>query len=237
MLPTCPWTWHAEREPSSSSWQSMQPRAAAVLGLYGMGGIGKTTLAKAVFNDLQSNFGGSTCFVEVGRDADRQQLRELQQQMLKELCGIDRQVSNLDAGTAELQARLGHAPVLLVIDDIWSTPQLDALLVSVGQGSHVLVTTRDESLLRRPGIPVQEPVRLLDRDAAKELFSWCAFLQKEPPAAYADVASEAIQACSGLPLTLTIIGMHLWGLADREGLAAGSSEASKCQAIWGWQQS
>lgn len=188
---------------------------SAVLGLYGMGGIGKTTLAKAVFNDLRSAFGGRSCFVDVGREAGRQELQRMQEQMLKELCGIDRQVSNLDAGTAELQARLGHARVLLVLDDIWSTVQLDALLVSVAQGSHVVATTRDENLLRRPSIPLRQPVELLDEDAAIELFSWSAFLQKRPPAAYNRLARDAVKACSGLPLALRIIGAHLWGLTKK----------------------
>ena len=188
---------------------------SAVLGLHGMGGIGKTTLAKAVFNELHSAFVGASCFVEVGRDAGRQHLQQLQQQMLEELCRIDKEVSSVSAGRAALETRLGSACVLLVIDDIWSTEQLDALLVSMGQGSHMLVTTRDSNLLRRPGIPLREPVELLGRDAARELFSWFAYLQKEPPAAYKAVAKAAVQACAGLPLTLTVIGAHLWGFADR----------------------
>ena len=188
---------------------------SAVLGLHGMGGIGKTTLAKAVFNDLRSGFVDRSCFVEVGRDADRQQLQQLQRQMLKELCGFDKEVTSVSYGREQLETRLGGARLLLVIDDAWSPEQLDALLVSVGQGSHVLVTTRDEDLLRRPSISVHQPVELLGEDAALEMFSWCAFLQKEPPAAYSELAKKAVQACSGLPLTLTVIGRHLWGLANR----------------------
>ena len=168
---------------------------SAVLGLYGMGCIGKTTLAKAVFNDLRSGFVGSSCFVEVGKDPGK--LQQVQRQMLRELCGIEGNVSSIDAGKAALQTRLGTARVLLVIDDVWSTAQLDALLIGVGQGSHVLVTTRDEDLLRRPSVSVREPVELLGKDAARELLSWCAFLQKEPPAAYNELANKAVQACSG----------------------------------------
>ena len=185
---------------------------SAVMGLYGMGGIGKTTLAKAMYNDLHSGYtgAGGSCFVEVGRDADRQQLQQAQRQMLRELCGIDREIHSIAAGRAELGDCLSSARVLLVIDDIWSKFQLDALLVSVGQGSRVLVTTRNEALLNRPGITLRQPVSCLSGHAALELFCQHAFLQRQPPARYKGFANDAAQACSGLPLALTVIGAHLW---------------------------
>ena len=181
----------------------------AVLGLYGMGGIGKTTLASAVFNDLRTDFVNASCFVEVGRDADRQQLQQFQRQMLRELCGIDRDITSVHTGRAELD-RLSSARVLLVIDDIWSTAQLDALIVSVGRGSCVLVTTRHRQLLDRPWVTLRQPVDVLSEHASLELFCWQAFLHNLPPAGYETLAADAAQACSGLPLALTVIGAHLW---------------------------
>ena len=189
--------------PSTSS-------SSTVLGLYGMGGIGKTTLAKAVYIDLCSGFVDCCCFVEVGREAGRKQLQLLQERMLRELCGImDRKFSSVDAGRAELATRLYGARVLLVIDDIWSREQRDALLVTVGQGSRVLLTTRDQSLLSRRNIS-QQPVDKLDDESALELFSWHAFMAKGPPTKYSGRAMKAVAACRGLPLTLTVIGAHLW---------------------------
>ena len=131
---------------------------AAVLGLHGMGGIGKTTLAKAVFNALQLDFAGSSCFLEVGSADDDAKLQQLQRQMLKQLCGIERDFCSVDAGRAELEVRLRGSTVLFVIDDIWLEKQQDALLVPLGPGSRVLLTTRDAQLLRsskHPGILIQ----------------------------------------------------------------------------------
>ena len=181
----------------------------AVLGLHGMGGIGKTTLASALYNDLRAEFVDASCFVEVGRDAKRQQLQQRQEQMLRELCGVSRTVSSLRAGRAELENRLSTACVLLVIDDIWSTAQLDEMLVGVGQGSCVLVTTRNRAVFGRR-VALQWPVDGLDKDASLELFCWHAFLQRQPPAGYEDLAADFAQACSGLPLALTVTGAHLW---------------------------
>ena len=186
----------------------------AVLGLYGMGGIGKTTLASAVFNDLRADFVDASCFLEVGWDADRQQLQQAQRQMLRELCNVNRDIDSVLQGRAELEIRLSSARVLLVIDDIWTTAQLDALLVSVGPGSCVLVTTRNRALLERPGM-LQQPVEVLSEDAALELFCWHAFQQNKPPASYKDLAAAAVTACSGLPLTLTVLGSYLGSKEDR----------------------
>lgn len=188
----------------------------AVLGLHGMGGIGKTTLAKAVFNELRSGFVDSACFLEVGMGAGSEALQRLQGCMLKELCGVERQLSSPDQGRGELEARLPQQRMLLVIDDVWSEAQLDALLTDVGAGSRVLVTTREPQLLRsRPSITCQ-PVEVLGEDAALELFSWHAFLSPQPPADYRALAADAAAACGGLPLTLSVIGAHLWNQHSRE---------------------
>ena len=181
---------------------------SAVLGLYGMGGIGKTTLAKAVYNELRSEFGDRCCFVEVGKDAVGPQLQRKQHQILVEVCGIRSEVHSVDQGKAELINHMGERRVLLVIDDIWTSSQLDALLVRVGQGSRVLVTTRQEDLLDRHKL-LRQPVNLLCGDAAHELFCWHAFLQREAVAAYRGLAAEAVRACAGLPLALTVIGAYL----------------------------
>ena len=86
--------------------------------------------------------------------------------------------------------------MLLVIDDIWSAEQRDALLVPLGPGSRVVLTTRDAQLLRsssHPGI-LSQPVELLGSQAALELFSWHAFLAEEPPAQYSELAVSAVRS-------------------------------------------
>ena len=186
--------------------------SAAVMGLHGMGGIGKTTLAKAVFNALQADFAGSSCFLEVGKGADSAALKQLQRQVLKELCAIDMDINSVAQGTAELEKRLHSQEVLLVIDDIWTAYQRDALLVPLKPGSHVVITTRNAQLLRSsscPGMQIQ-PVDLLDSQAALELFSWSAFLAKQPPPGFSQLAAQAVEKCAGLPLTITVLGAYLW---------------------------
>ncbi len=198
----------------------------AVLGLHGMGGIGKTTLAKAVYNDLCPSFAGRSCFLEVGREAGPAALQQLQQDMLKELCGIHMQINSVTRGKAELQLRLVNASVLVVIDDIWLPAQRDALVVPLGTRSIVLMTTQDEALLLRPGI-LRQRVDLLSSDAALELFSWHVFLASKPPADYSGLASGIINACGCLPLTLAAI----CGTSRRANFGSRRSSGCKRQSL------
>ena len=213
---------------------SEQPAgSAAVVGLHGMGGIGKTTLAKAVFNALHSSFASRSCFLAVGSAADDVKLQQLQQQMLRELCGIERDTGSVDK--AGLQRRLQGSPVLLVVDDIWSAEQRDALLVPLEPGSRVLLTTRNAQLLRSPSHPdiLSQPVELLGSQAALELFSWCAFLAKEPPAQYSKLAVSAVKACDGLPLTLVVLGAYLCDQPDLQAWEAALSTLQAAQSLTG----
>ena len=209
--------------------------SAAAVGLHGMGGIGKTTLAKAVFNALHSEFADSSSFVEIGSVANDAVLRQLQSQMLKELCNIDRVISGVAKGQAELKERLRNSKVLLVIDDIWSSEQRDALLVPLGPGSRVVLTTRNALLLQSSSYTgiISQSVDVLGSPAALELFSWSAFLAKDPPAQYGKLAAKAVEACAGLPLTLIVLGAYLWDQPDQASWEAALLKLESAQSLTG----
>ena len=184
--------------------------SSAVLGLHGMSGIGKTTLAKAVYNDMRSEF-VSSCFLEVGSRADEAALVQLQRIMLRALCGVDVRVHSVEAGHSLLSARLRTTCVLLVLDDVWNYNQLSELLVTVGEGSRVLVTSKNKGLLQRHQIAAQLPVHLLSHNAAMELFLRLA----QPTPECSDLAASIVAASGGLPLTLTRTGELLQGQQKR----------------------
>ena len=207
-------------------------RGAAVLGLHGMGGIGKTVLAKAVFNALRMDFPASSCFLEVGQHVRGLALQQLQRRVLKDLSNCSADFNTVDQGRAALVDRLHSSTVLLVIDDIWAAAQRDALLVPLGPGSCVVLTTRNAQLLSCAGIPSQ-PVELLNSQAAMRVFCGYAFVASEPPSAYSELAAEAVTVCAGLPLTLKVIGAHLRDEQNRESWQAALTRLRAAEPLAG----
>jgi Leucine-rich repeat (LRR) protein len=183
-----------------------------VLGIWGMGGLGKTTLAKAVFNNICRGFEAS-CFLA---DVRVNKISDLQAQILTELSGDNFPVRNVHRGKARMKARLGNIRVLVVLDDISHKNQLDALNSKdyFGPGSRVIVTTRDQHILKLGQAKIYE-MKEFENDEALQLFSWHAFLRPCPDQDYKDLSLGIVEACRGLPLSLEVLGASLYGKTDR----------------------
>lgn len=193
----------------------------SIVGVYGMGGAGKTTLANALFNQLQLRYPTQSCYVEVGqmsqRASDRLVLLEGRQQlMLHQLCRLTGQSFGHQQNRQKLQQCLAGSQVLLVLDDVWYEDQLMALLVPVSPGSKVIITTRDHGLLEQhlsnlcgSNTWTCLPVHELSEAQGRELFCLHAFKRPQAPANMEVLAAEAADMCGGLPLTLEVIGSFL----------------------------
>ncbi|XP_059076084.1 disease resistance protein Roq1 isoform X1 [Cryptomeria japonica] len=187
-----------------------------LVGIFGLGGCGKTTLAKEFFNSKRSDYNAS-CFLDDVREATKQgKLQLLQSQLLKELLDEDRKFANITEGINYLRHRLSKCSsshFLIIIDDIDHPDQLDALLTKVmlSPGSLVIVTTRDQRVLIRADINICYNVKGMDIHHANELFCWHAFHQPYPTIGYEDLVQSFVQFCGGLPLSLKVLGAHVYG--------------------------
>ncbi|KAK4283300.1 hypothetical protein QN277_000265 [Acacia crassicarpa] len=192
-----------------------------VVGIHGIGGIGKTTIAKALYNHISNQFEAHTFIANV-REISKQKfgLVRLQEALLSETLNCrDIKVGSVDRGINLIKSRLCSKRVLIVIDDVDSIEQLESLVGEnswLGSGSRVVITTRDEHLLIAHNIEAVYKVKELSYDHALELFSWYAFKKPCPPTNYENLSSHILNYSKGLPLALTVLGSYLFGRSITE---------------------
>ncbi|XP_022640259.1 TMV resistance protein N isoform X2 [Vigna radiata var. radiata] len=122
-----------------------------LIGIYGMGGVGKTSLSSAVYNLIACHFDGS-CFLQNVREKSRKHgLEHLQSIILSEILGDKRiMFASEQQGISRIQHRLQNKRLLLILDDVDKHEQLQTLVGRpdcFGPGSKVVITTRDKQLL------------------------------------------------------------------------------------------
>ncbi|XP_065854303.1 disease resistance protein RUN1-like isoform X2 [Euphorbia lathyris] len=184
------------------------------VGICGMGGIGKTTIARFVFEELSSQFEGSSFLANVREVDEKHGLIMLQQQLLSEIL-MERNIAFSDAhsGINEIRVRLRHKRVLIILDDVDQLEQLKTLAGMhdwFGSGSRIIITTRDEHLLKFHGVDKIFKVEGLSHDEALHLFCLKAFKKDYPPADdYLELSKQFVSYCNGLPLALDVIGSFL----------------------------
>ncbi|KAK9932696.1 hypothetical protein M0R45_019921 [Rubus argutus] len=188
-----------------------------MVGIWGTGGIGKTTIAKAVYNSISHNFDGSYFLENVRENLIRSSrgLAKLQQTLLFEILGGKKvKVTNASRGITMIKEFLHCKRVLLVLDDVNHPDQLNSLAGEsdwFGTGSRIIITTRDKKLLTAHNVNLIYKVSKLDNHEALELFCLNAFKRNEPLVDYVELTKRAIGYARGLPLALTVLGSHLYG--------------------------
>ncbi|XP_042511159.1 disease resistance protein RUN1-like [Macadamia integrifolia] len=196
-----------------------------IIGIYGSGGIGKTTIAKAVFNEMSKKFEGSKFLANVREISSQQNgLARLQKMLLSGVLNrkeIEIDIDNEDEGIIIIKERLCFKRVIIVLDDVEETEQFYKLVAgrdSFGPGSRIIITTRDKHLLT--GLDVDDKykyrVETMNQNDSLQLFSRHAFRQNHPLEDFVQLSNDVIDYAGGLPLALVILGSLLYKRSQDE---------------------
>ncbi|XP_076884085.1 disease resistance protein Roq1-like [Bidens hawaiensis] len=183
-----------------------------MVGIWGVGGGGKSTLAFSAYMEISRQF-EACCFLENIRDeSNKNGLTKLQEKLLSLVTKTTEVIGSETEGISMIKRKLGCKSVLVVLDDVNERKQLEALAGShdwFGEGSRIIITTRDEHLLTLKEAAIYE-VSLLSDDKAIKLFSRHAFKKDEPVKDYKTLSQEVVSYAGRLPLALEILGSFLY---------------------------
>ncbi|XP_024017547.1 disease resistance-like protein DSC1 [Morus notabilis] len=196
-----------------------------IISLFGMGGIGKTTLANAVYGRIFSHF-ESCCFLKNVREESeevRDGLEKLRKKLFAKLLGEKTVDLEMPASLEIVKRRLKRTRVLIVLDDVSESKQLEHLVRDgdlFKSGSRILLTTRDQKVLRTirgsNEVEISEyVVEQLNDSEALELFNFTAFVEGKPPTPeYAELSKQAVSYAGSIPLAIKVVGSELRSLRE-----------------------
>ncbi|XP_042752956.2 TMV resistance protein N isoform X2 [Lactuca sativa] len=185
-----------------------------MIGIWGVGGGGKTTLASSIYDEISSMFDGC-CFLKNIREesSNKDGLENLQAEILSGVLKQEKlEVRRVEEGRCMLKDRLQYRKVLIVLDDVDNLDQLEELAGSrdwFGEGSRIIITTRDEHVLTGDKVDVIHNINLLNNDEAMKLFYKHAPRGHRRIEDYERLSKDVVSYSGGLPLALRVLGRFL----------------------------
>jgi Leucine-rich repeat (LRR) protein len=190
-----------------------------MVGVHGTGGMGKSTLAREIYNSIADQF-ESLCFLHNLREnSAKHGLENLQEMLLFKTIGENIKVGDINEGIPIIKHRLQRKKVLLILDDVHELKQLQVLAGGLnwfGPGSRVIITTRNKQLLASHGVDKKYEIDELNGDEALELLRWKALKNKTVESGYEHILECVVTYASGLPLALEVVGSNLFSKHVKE---------------------
>lgn len=176
-----------------------------IISIVGFGGLGKTTLANSLFQELKATF-DSYCFVSVSLNPD---INKILKNILLQL--DEKMYSHIDETweTKQLIDKirdfLNNRRFLCVIDDVWKKSAWDTIKLAVQDaklGSKIIVTSRNKVVAEHAGGGIYEMKPLSDDDSRHLFYKRIFDSNDDCPADLCGVTEKILKKCGGVPLAI-----------------------------------
>ncbi|CAN0880744.1 Disease resistance protein L6 [Linum grandiflorum] len=184
------------------------------VGIHGMGGIGKTTIATAVYNKVCTLFDRCS-FVDDVTETLRWSngIVTLQNKLIYGITKDGSPIGSASEGIHKIKDRVCQYKVLVVLDDVNDEFNFKKILgwsENFFPGSRFIITTRNKKVLSSmKSCKLYEP-KEMSFDFSLQLFSKYAFKTNSPPKDYESLSRGIVTTTAGLPLALKVVGSLLF---------------------------
>ncbi|KAH9727013.1 Disease resistance-like protein DSC1 [Citrus sinensis] len=191
----------------------LESHDARIVGIWGMGGIGKTTIASVVFHQISRYFQGNCFMANVREESNKLGVIRVRDEVISQVLG-----ENLKVGTLtipqNIKKGLQRMKVLIVLDDVHDEfTQLESLAGVIDRfspGSRIIITTRDKRVLDKCEVSNIFEVKGLEHNKAFELFCRKAFGQNNRSHDLYQLSQRVVCYADGNPLALEVLGSSLY---------------------------
>ncbi|KAG4377313.1 hypothetical protein AAZX31_18G079500 [Glycine max] len=199
------------------NWLTKGRKIRTVISVVGIAGVGKTTLAKQVYDQVRNKF-DCNALITVSQSFSSEGLLR---HMLNELCKENKEdppkdVSTIESLTEEVRNRLRNKRYVVLFDDVWNGKfwdHIESAVIDNKNGSRILITTRDEKVAeycrKSSFVEVFKLEKPLTEEESLKLFYKKAFQYSSDgdcPEELKEISLEIVRKCKGLPLAIVAIG-------------------------------
>ena len=189
------------------------------IGICEKSGMGKTTLARAVFDKILKQFEACSFLENVREESKAHGLKTLQERLICDIGKGGLRVKDEHKGMQVISDILHNKKVLIVVDDVNERSQLETIVGKCdwfGKGSRIIITTEDKDLLASYEIKIVYKARGLNEVEALKLFSLNAFHKPHCENDFLEYCNNFVEYAQRIPLVLKVLGSYLYNRTKNE---------------------